>query len=78
MRTDMGQHKLDTGREPIVADGEMKRRIDERFAAKIPLERMADPSEMASAVLFLASDAASYISGVTVYVDGGWLAGWLS
>jgi NAD(P)-dependent dehydrogenase (short-subunit alcohol dehydrogenase family) len=38
--------------------------------AKIPLGRMAEPGEIASAALFLASDRASYITGVTISMDG--------
>jgi len=40
--------------------------------AKIPAKRMAKPKEIAEAVLFLASDKASYITGQTVIVDGGY------
>ena len=39
--------------------------------AKIPLERAADPSEMASAVYFLASEQGSYLTGATLDVNGG-------
>jgi NAD(P)-dependent dehydrogenase (short-subunit alcohol dehydrogenase family) len=42
------------------------------YSKKVPLGRMAEASEIASAVLFLASDAASYISGTSFMVDGGW------
>ncbi len=39
----------------------------------IPMQRVADPAEIAPAFLFLASDEASYITGVSLPVDGGWL-----
>jgi len=41
---------------------------------RIPAGRFADPSEIAGAAVFLASDAAAYCHGSTVTVDGGWLA----
>ena len=37
----------------------------------IPLRRMGQPTEVADIVVFLASDAASYVTGSTYYVDGG-------
>jgi NAD(P)-dependent dehydrogenase (short-subunit alcohol dehydrogenase family) len=42
---------------------------------KIPLGRLGRPEDMAGAVLFLASDLAGYITGQTIYVDGGWGVG---
>ena len=41
---------------------------------RIPLKRVADPSEMAGAVLYLASAASSYTTGLALNVDGGYLA----
>lgn len=42
--------------------------------AQTPMGRVGDVAELAATVVFLASDAASYITGVTLPVDGGWLA----
>lgn len=46
----------------------------ENYSGKTPLKRMGTPDEIASTVLFLASEAASYITGATIMVDGGWTA----
>lgn len=44
------------------------------YATKSALGRWSKPSELAGAVVFLASDAASYVTGSTLMVDGGWTA----
>lgn len=44
----------------------------ERLLARIPLARLGTPEEVANAYVFLASPLASYVTGQTVVVDGGW------
>ncbi len=44
-----------------------------RWEAEIPMGRLGDPREFAAMVAFLASERASYITGVSVPVDGGWI-----
>lgn len=45
-----------------------------RLRRRIPMGRLADPAEIAEAIQFLASRAASYITGTVLSVDGGWAA----
>jgi NAD(P)-dependent dehydrogenase (short-subunit alcohol dehydrogenase family) len=51
-----------------------RREIYDTYAAHTVFNRWGQPSEVGSAVAFLASDAASYISGSSLSVDGGWTA----
>jgi len=48
--------------------------IRANFLQRLPLGRLGQPGDVAGAVVFLASDAASFITGITVYVDGGYIA----
>ena len=42
------------------------------YEKKVPLKRLGNPEEIANVVTFIASDAASYITGSNIVVDGGW------
>jgi len=47
--------------------------IRSRWEAEIPLGRLADPKEFASMAAFLVSERASYVTGSSIAVDGGWI-----
>ena len=57
--------------DPLKADPE----VMEGTLARIPMHRVGKPEEVSNLVLFLASDASSYMTGSDVVIDGGWLAG---
>jgi NAD(P)-dependent dehydrogenase (short-subunit alcohol dehydrogenase family) len=48
--------------------------LQERWRALEPIGRFAAPSEVAAAVGWLCSDAASFVTGIAMPVDGGWTA----
>lgn len=49
--------------------------IQDDYAAKLPLGRVADAVEIANAILFLASDASSFTTGTNLVIDGGHIVG---
>ena len=63
IRTEMVEQLIDNGTF-----------IEEHIRERIPMKRLGTTKEIAQAVLFLISDEASYITGNTLVVDGGWTA----
>ena len=47
--------------------------IEQRLVATIPMKRLGEPQELAALIVFLASQQASYITGTTLQVDGGYV-----
>ena len=60
-RTELLQQAIDDGSQR-----------EEWMLDRVPLKRLGDPDEIARVVRFLASDEASYVTGQTIVVDGGW------
>jgi len=54
-----------------LAGGVAPQQIYDAWAADAPLKRLGEPSEIADAIVWLASDRASYITGQTLLADGG-------
>ena len=65
------QEELATARAK--ATGKPKEEMIGLWAAQVPMRRLASAEEIGAVVAFLASERASYITGVTLQVDGGWV-----
>ena len=57
--------------EPVISDPAAK----EGILKRVPKGRVGQPKDIASAVVYLASEEADYVTGAVLVVDGGWLAG---
>jgi len=78
MAKEWGQHNI---RVNAIAPGIIKTRLSEalwkdsaagaKAVAHIPMMRLGEPEDIAGAVVFLASDAGSYVTGETIVIDGG-------
>ncbi|WP_419804960.1 SDR family oxidoreductase [Terriglobus sp.] len=63
---------IDTpGLSGLAQNEEQRKALYDSLAARVPLGRVGDADEIAKAVVFLASDDASYVAGVELFVDGG-------
>ena len=67
----IGPGAIDT---PMIAEAQMSKEVMDAFLAGIPLRRMGKSEDISAMVVFLSSEEASYVTGATFYVDGGWLA----
>jgi 3alpha(or 20beta)-hydroxysteroid dehydrogenase len=77
---ELGQHRIRVNSvHPGGVDTPMGNPVNapdmDQYYAKNPVPRIGKPIDIAWAVLFLASDEASYISGAELVVDGGWISG---
>src|SRR3989338_3726352 len=52
----------------------LSKELETEIEARVPMKRIGRPEEISAAVVFLASEEASYVTGATLYADGGWLA----
>ncbi len=58
---------------PMTSEWRSDPAVQAELLAKIPMRRLADPAELVGPAVFLASEASSYVTGQTIYSDGGWL-----
>jgi NAD(P)-dependent dehydrogenase (short-subunit alcohol dehydrogenase family) len=59
---------------PMIDSTKQDPKTMEAMLARVPMHRVGKPEEVSNAVVFLASDKASYVTGSVIVVDGGYLA----
>lgn len=59
---------------PMMQAAQIPKEAMDAMLQRVPLKRIGRPEEVSAMVVFLASEEASYVTGTTFYVDGGWLA----
>ncbi len=57
-----------------VISKKMNKKFLKNYKKRVPIKRLCKPSEVADPIIFLGSDASSYITGINLLVDGGWTA----
>ncbi|MDP3244712.1 MAG: SDR family NAD(P)-dependent oxidoreductase [bacterium] len=67
----IGPGAIDT---PMISSAQIPEEAMKQMMAGVPLKRVGRSEEVSAMVVFLASEEASYVTGATFYVDGGWLA----
>lgn len=66
---------VDLAGQMAASGGVTPEAVYEKWAAEIPMRRLGEPRELGALAAFLASDRASYITGQSIAVDGGWIKG---
>ena len=67
-----GWFRTEMNTDPSV--GDIPERFKEQMFERTPMARLGQPGELMGALIYLASPAASYVTGTTLFVDGGWVA----
>ncbi len=68
---------VDLAEQMAAAGGTTPEEFIGRWEAEIPMRRLGEPREFAAVAAFLASDRASYVTGQSIAIDGGWIKGLL-
>ena len=61
-------------KKSMIAREVKRKKLVEKYSAKVPLGRKAKLNEISPSIVYLASDESSYITGQNIIIDGGWTA----